>query len=165
MIDQLFSTKVKITETNIIFVEYCKQWVNTLCFSLKMKEEYDYAYNKFRKFMESDRAEKEVGYHREQISDSYIQSSFLPKEHRLVWYMMNAVRDFYSCTSYQAENEGRSIKMPGVTKPQHNIHQSTVAMAMANMAEHRYQVNESISGRAIVAHSFGVDRLLLSPWQ
>jgi hypothetical protein len=61
----------------------------------------------------------------------------------------NAVQDFDSCTSCQAEHENRSLKAPGGTKPQQNIHRSTVAMA--NKAEHRYQVKASVSSRAIVA--------------
>jgi hypothetical protein len=32
MIDKLFSTKVKITDSNRMLVEYCKQWVKTWCF-------------------------------------------------------------------------------------------------------------------------------------
>jgi hypothetical protein len=43
MIDKLFSTKVKIVDSNIMLVEYCKQWVNTWCFELETKEEYDYS--------------------------------------------------------------------------------------------------------------------------
>jgi hypothetical protein len=61
MIDKLFSTKVKITDSNRMLVEYCKQWVKTWCFELETKEEYDYSYNEFRKFMDSDRAKTEVG--------------------------------------------------------------------------------------------------------
>jgi hypothetical protein len=53
MIDKLFSTKVKITDNNRMLVEYCKQWVKTWCFDLETKEEYDYSYNEFRKFMDS----------------------------------------------------------------------------------------------------------------
>jgi hypothetical protein len=34
MIDKLFSTKVKITDSNRMLVEYCKQWVKTWCFEL-----------------------------------------------------------------------------------------------------------------------------------
>jgi glutamate racemase len=29
MIDKLFSTKVKVTDSNRMLVEYCKQWVKT----------------------------------------------------------------------------------------------------------------------------------------
>jgi hypothetical protein len=61
---------------------------------------------------------------------------------------MNAVRAFDSCTSCQAEHENRSLKAPGGTKPQQNIHRS--AVEMVNKAEHRYQVKASVSGRAIV---------------
>jgi hypothetical protein len=35
MNDKLFSTKVKITDSNILLVEYCKQWVKTWCFDLE----------------------------------------------------------------------------------------------------------------------------------
>jgi hypothetical protein len=84
MIDKLFSTKVKITDNNRMLVEYCKQWVKTWCFDLETKEEYDYSYNEFQKFMDSERARTELGHAREQIIDCYIQSSFLPKEHRMV---------------------------------------------------------------------------------
>jgi hypothetical protein len=62
MIDKLFSTKVKITDTNRMLVEYCKQWVRTWCFDLETKEEYDYAYSEFKKVMDSNRAKKEVGH-------------------------------------------------------------------------------------------------------
>jgi hypothetical protein len=41
MIDKLFSAKVKITDTNRMLLEYCKQWVKTWCFELETKEEYD----------------------------------------------------------------------------------------------------------------------------
>jgi hypothetical protein len=41
MIDKLFPTKVKITDTNRMLVEYCKQWVETCCFDLETKEEND----------------------------------------------------------------------------------------------------------------------------
>jgi hypothetical protein len=54
MIDKLFSTKVKITDSNIMLVGYCKQWVKTWCCELETKEEYDFSYNEFRKFMDSD---------------------------------------------------------------------------------------------------------------
>jgi hypothetical protein len=37
MIDKLFSTKVKITDTNRMVVEYCKQWVKTWCLDLETK--------------------------------------------------------------------------------------------------------------------------------
>jgi hypothetical protein len=77
-----------------MLVEYCKQWVKTWCFELETKEEYDYSYNEFRKFMDSDRGKTELGHAREQIMDSYIQSSFLPKVHRMVRHVMNAVRAF-----------------------------------------------------------------------
>jgi hypothetical protein len=43
MIDNLFSTKVKITDSNRMLVEYCKKWVKTRCFYLETKEEYDYS--------------------------------------------------------------------------------------------------------------------------
>jgi hypothetical protein len=43
----------------------------------------------------------------------------------------------------------RSLKAVDGTKTQQNIHLSVVAMV--NKAEHRYQVNASVSGRAIVA--------------
>jgi hypothetical protein len=62
MIDKLFSTKVKITDNNKMLVEYCKKWVKTWCFDLETKEEYDYSYNEFRKFMDSDRAKTELGH-------------------------------------------------------------------------------------------------------
>jgi hypothetical protein len=78
----------------------------------------------------------------------YIQYSFLRKEHRMVRHVMNAVRAFDSCASCQAEHENRSLKAPGGTKPQQNIHRS--AVAMVNKAEHRYQVNASVGGRALV---------------
>jgi hypothetical protein len=41
-----------------MLVEYCKQWVKAWCFAfeLETKEEYDFSYNEFRKFMDSDRA-------------------------------------------------------------------------------------------------------------
>jgi hypothetical protein len=149
MIDKLFSTKVKITDSNRMLVEYYKQWVKTWCFDLETKEEYDYSYNEFRKFMDSERARTELGHAREQIMDCYIQSSFLPKEHQMVKHVRNAVQAFDSCTSCQAEHENRSLKAPGRTKPQQNIHQS--AVAMVNKAEHRYQVKVSVSGRVIVA--------------
>jgi hypothetical protein len=35
MIDKLFSTKVHITDTNRMLVEYFKQWVKTWCFELE----------------------------------------------------------------------------------------------------------------------------------
>jgi hypothetical protein len=38
MIDKLFSTKVKITDSNIMLADYCKQLVNTWCFDLETKE-------------------------------------------------------------------------------------------------------------------------------
>jgi hypothetical protein len=84
MIDKLFSTNEKITNSNRMLVEYCKQWVKTWCFELETKEEYDFSYNEFRKFMDSDREKTELGHAREQILDSYIQSSFLPKEHSMM---------------------------------------------------------------------------------
>jgi hypothetical protein len=59
---------------------------------------YDYSYTEFRKFMDSDREKTELGHTREQILDCYIQSYFLPKEHRMVRHMINAVRAFDSCT-------------------------------------------------------------------
>jgi hypothetical protein len=116
---------------------------------LETKEEYYYSYNEFRKFMDSDRAKTELGHAGEQILDCYIQSSFLPKEHRMVQYARNAVRAFDSCTSCQAEHGNRSLKALGGTKPQQNIHRS--AVAMVNKAEHRYQVKAYVSGRSIVA--------------
>jgi hypothetical protein len=122
MIDKLFSMKVKITDSNRMLVEYCKQWVKTWCFELETKEEYYFSYNEFRKFMDSDRAKTEVGHAREQIMDSYIQSSFLPKEHRMFQHVRNAVRYFDSCTSCQAEHENISLNAPVGTKPQKNIH-------------------------------------------
>jgi hypothetical protein len=128
IIDKLFSMKVNITDSNIMLVEYCKEWVKTRCFDLEKKDEYDYSYNKFRKFMDSDRAKTELGHAREQLMDCYIQYSLLPKEHQMVLRMRNAVRAFDSCTSCQAEHENRSLKAPGSTKPQKNIHQSAVAM-------------------------------------
>jgi hypothetical protein len=85
--------------------------------------------------MDSDRAKTELGHAREQILDFYIQSSFLPKEHRMVQHVGNAARASDSCTSCQAEHENRSLKAPGGTKPQQNIHRS--AVAMVNKAEHR----------------------------
>jgi hypothetical protein len=143
MIDKLFSMKVSM------LVENCKQWVKKWCFELETKEEYDYSYNEFRKLMDSDRAKTELGHAREQILDCYIQSSFLPKENWMVRHVKNAVRAFDSCTSFQVEQENRSLKAPGRTKPQQNIHLS--AVAMVNKAEHRYQVKAFVSGRAIMA--------------
>jgi hypothetical protein len=99
--------------------------------------------------MDSDRAKTELGHAREQILDCYIQSSFLPEKHRRVRHVRNAVRAFDYGTSCQAEHENRSLKVPSGTKPQQNIHRS--AVAMVNKAEHRYQVKEYVSGRAIVA--------------
>jgi hypothetical protein len=99
VIDKLLSTKVKITDSNRMLVEYFKQWVKTWCFDLETKKEFDYSYNEFRKFMDSDTAKTELGHAREQILDCYIQSSLLPKEHRMVRQMRNEVRDFDSCTS------------------------------------------------------------------
>jgi hypothetical protein len=64
MIDKLFSTKVKITDSNIILVEYCKKWVKTWCFKLETKEEHDYSYNEFWKMMDSERARNELGHAR-----------------------------------------------------------------------------------------------------
>jgi hypothetical protein len=84
MIDKLFSTKMKITDTNRMLVEYCKQWVKTWCFDLETKEEYDYSYSEFRRFMDSDRAKTELGHAHEKILDPYIQSLFLPMEHWMV---------------------------------------------------------------------------------
>jgi hypothetical protein len=89
-----------------VLVEYCKQWVKTWCFDLKTKEEYDYYYNEFRKlWILIYRAKKELGHAREKKFDSYIQSSFLPKEYRMVRYRRNTVRDFDYCTLCQAEHE------------------------------------------------------------
>jgi hypothetical protein len=110
-----------------MLVEYCKQWVNTWCFDLETKEEYDYSYNEFRKFMDSERARAELGHARVKNLDCYIQS-FLPKEHRMVRHAMNAVRAFDSCTSCQGDHENISLKAVGGTKPQQNIHRSAVAM-------------------------------------
>jgi hypothetical protein len=98
--------------------------------------------------MDSDRAKTESGHAREQIMDSYIQSSFLPKEHWMVRRLRNAVGALDSCTSCQGEHENRSLKAPGGTKAQQNIHLSTVAMV--NKAEPRYQFKASFSGRSIV---------------
>jgi hypothetical protein len=84
MLGKLFSMKVKITDSNIMLVEYYKQWIKIWCFELETKEEYDYSYNEFRKLMDSDRAKTELGRAREQILDCYIQSSFLLKEHQIV---------------------------------------------------------------------------------
>jgi hypothetical protein len=84
MIDKLFSTKVNITDINRMLVEYCKKWVKTWCFDLETKQEYDYSYNEFRKFMDLERARTELGHAREQILECYIQSSFLPKEHQIM---------------------------------------------------------------------------------
>jgi hypothetical protein len=67
----------------------------------------------------------------------------------MVRHTRNAVRAFDSCTSCQAEHENRLLKAPGGTKPQQNIHRS--AVAMMNKAEHRYQVNSSVSGRVVMA--------------
>jgi hypothetical protein len=61
MIDKLFSKKVELTDNNRMLVEHCKQWVNTWCFELETKEEYDFSYNEFRKFMDSDREKTELG--------------------------------------------------------------------------------------------------------
>jgi hypothetical protein len=76
-----------------------------------LKEEYEYLYNEFRENMDSDRAKTELGHAREQILGCYIQSSFLPKEHRMVRHARKAVRAFDSCTSCN-----RSLKAPGGTK-------------------------------------------------
>jgi hypothetical protein len=140
---------VKIMDNNRMLVDYCKQWVKTWCFDLKKKEEYDYSYNEFWKFMDSERARTELGHAREQIIDCYIQSSFLPKEHRMVQHVRNAVRAFEYCTSCQAEHGNRSLKAVGGTKPQQNIHRS--AVVMVNKAQHRYQVKAYVSGISIVA--------------
>jgi hypothetical protein len=114
-----------------------------------MKEAYDYSYNDIIKYMDSDREKKEVVHTHEQIFDSCIQSSFLPKEHQMVRYVSNAVRAFDLCTSCQAEYETRYSKAPGGTKLQHKIDRPKVAMAVVNKAEHIYQVNTHVSGRAI----------------
>jgi hypothetical protein len=45
MIDKLFSTKVNITDSNGMLVDYFKQWVKTSCFEMVTKEEYDFSYN------------------------------------------------------------------------------------------------------------------------
>jgi coenzyme F420-reducing hydrogenase alpha subunit len=89
-----------------------------MVFDLETKEEYDYSYNEFRKFIDSERARTELGHAQEQILDCYIQSSFLPKEYRMVRHVRNVVRAFDSCTSCQAEHENRSLKAVGGTKPQ-----------------------------------------------
>jgi hypothetical protein len=86
---------------------------------LEKKEEYDFSYNEFRKFMDSDRAKNELGHAQEQIMDCYIQSYFLPKEHQ-------QPLDYF--TSCQAEHENRSLKAPGGTKPQQNNHRYAVAI-------------------------------------
>jgi phosphatidate phosphatase APP1 len=99
--------------------------------------------------MDSDRAKNELGHAREKITDCYIQSSFLPKEHRMLRHVRDAVQAFESYTSCQAEHENRSLKALGGTKPQQNIHRS--AVAMVNKEEHRYQVKAPVSGRAIMA--------------
>jgi hypothetical protein len=122
MVDKLFSTKVKITDSNRMLVEYCKKWVKTWCFELETKEEYEYSYNEFRKFMDSDREKTGLGHAREQILECYIQYYFLLKEHRMVQHVRNAVRAFDYCTSCQAEHGNRSLKALGATKPQKNIH-------------------------------------------
>jgi hypothetical protein len=98
--------------------------------------------------MDSDRANTELCHAREKNMDCYIHSAFLPKEHRMVRHVRNAVRAFESCTSCQAEHENRSLKALGGTKPQKNIHRS--AVTVVNKAEHRYQVKASVSGRAIM---------------
>jgi uncharacterized lipoprotein YajG len=67
----------------------------------------------------------------------------------MVQNVMNAVRAFEYFTSCQAEHENRSLKAPGGTKPQQNIHRS--AVAMVNKADHRYQDMASVSVRSIVA--------------
>jgi hypothetical protein len=46
--------------------------------------------------MDYDRAKSELRHAHQQHLDSYIQSSYLPKEHRMVRYVRNAVRAFYS---------------------------------------------------------------------
>jgi hypothetical protein len=71
MIEKLFSTKVNITDTNRMLVEYCKQWVKTWRFNLEAKEEYDYYFNEFRKFTYSDRGKKELGHAREKYGLLY----------------------------------------------------------------------------------------------
>jgi hypothetical protein len=88
--------------------------VKTWFLDLETKEEYDYCCNEFRKFMDSDRAKIEFGHAHEKMLDSYIQSSFLPKDYQMVQYVMNAVRAFDSCISCQAENDNISIKAPGM---------------------------------------------------
>jgi hypothetical protein len=60
MIDKLFPTKVKMTNTNSMVVEYCKRLVKTWCFDLETKEEYDYSYNEFRRFVDSDRTKTKL---------------------------------------------------------------------------------------------------------
>jgi hypothetical protein len=62
MIDKIFSTKVKLTDTNRLLMEYYKQWVKTWCFELETKEEYDYSYYEFRNFLDSDRAKTELSH-------------------------------------------------------------------------------------------------------
>jgi hypothetical protein len=122
--------------------------VKTWCFELERREEYDFSYTEFRKFMDSDRTKTELGHALEQNLDCYIQSSFLPKEHRMVRHVKNAVGAFDSCTSCQAENKNRSLKAPDGTKPQQNIHRS--AVAMVNKSEQRYKVKAFVSGRTIM---------------
>jgi hypothetical protein len=63
--------------------------------------------------MDSERARTEFGHAREQILECCIQSYFLPREHRMVRHVRNAVRAFVSCTSCQAEHENRSLKAVG----------------------------------------------------
>jgi hypothetical protein len=98
--------------------------------------------------MDYDRAKNELGHGQEHIMDCYIHSYFLLKEHPMVRHVRNAVRAFNYCTSCQVEHENKSLKAPGGTKPQQNIHRS--AVTMVNKAEHKYQVKASVSNISIV---------------
>jgi hypothetical protein len=40
MIDNLFQTKVSVTEKNKTFTEYVKRWIKSWCNSLETEEEY-----------------------------------------------------------------------------------------------------------------------------
>jgi hypothetical protein len=145
MIDNLFPTKVKTTDTNRMLVEYCKRRAKTCCFDLEMKEEYDYSYNELKKNMDSDRAKKELGHAREQIMDSYIQYSFPPKEHRMVRYARNTVRAFDYCMNTDLSRRpggGGQTPTEDLSFCSDNGEQG--------IAEHIYQVNISMSGRDIV---------------
>jgi hypothetical protein len=80
---------------------------------LETKAEYDYSYDEFRKILDSDRAKKELGHALGKNLHSYIQSSFLPKEHQIVRYLRSAVRAFDYCTLCQVEHENKYIKAHG----------------------------------------------------